>query len=109
MLDFSHHLLNKISVTIMLQLFIAGVSLSSLLNVFLYLPFNIENFTSYRVIVYPPTGALIIPFQCIKPSYTGTTWVNYAPISTTSELSSPNKYVDKTGALCIKSPLNPYY
>lgn len=52
----------------MLQLFMPGVSLSWLLNVFLYFPFSNEYLTSSLVIVYPPIGALIIPFQWMKPS-----------------------------------------
>jgi len=43
------------------------------------------------VIVSPPIDARIIPLLLINPSTTGTMCVYYAPISTTSELSSANK------------------
>lgn len=50
--------------------------------------------------------ALIVALLLINPSTTGTMWVYYAPISTTKLLYKAKRYVESTGDLCIKSPLN---
>jgi len=66
--NFSHHFLNYKFNTIMLQLFIEGVSRSWLVKEFLYGPLLSEHLTNSLVIVSPPIGALIIPFQLMNPS-----------------------------------------
>lgn len=86
MLNLSHDFLNIFKITIDPHMFIFVVNLSWLTKEFLYGPWACECRYNYLVIVSPPILARIIPLLWIKPSTTGTTWVNSAPISTTNEL-----------------------
>ena len=91
MFDFSHYFLHNYKCTILPQLFIYYVRLFWFTKLFLYWPWVNECLRSSLVMLYPPTFARIIPFVFMKPSITGTTWVYYAPMSTTNELSNPKR------------------